>query len=240
MERYERLERIEAKGPRDVVTEVDHLCEGLIMRAVQERYPNDHFYAEEIGEVACRGRGEVRAGLDRRSPGWHGQLRQWHPVLLCLDRACGRGSTGRRSRIRPESRRDVRRCRRRTVAAQRRANSRRRQGAARGPRSDSGRRRARDRAQAARCPQEHSGPPVDGLGGADARLRRLRPLRHLRPERRSVGLGRGRRRAHRRAGGRCCLELDGKPWFDLAYPAKKWSCLAASPRHHATMLAMLG
>jgi myo-inositol-1(or 4)-monophosphatase len=33
--------------------------------------------------------------------------------------------------------------------------------------------------------------------------------------------------------------LDGRPWFDLAYPAKKWSCLAASPRHHASMLAML-
>ena len=33
--------------------------------------------------------------------------------------------------------------------------------------------------------------------------------------------------------------LDGKPWFDLTYAAKKWSCLAASPRHHATMLEML-
>jgi myo-inositol-1(or 4)-monophosphatase len=33
--------------------------------------------------------------------------------------------------------------------------------------------------------------------------------------------------------------LDGGPWFDLACPAKKWSSLAASPRHHATMLAML-
>jgi myo-inositol-1(or 4)-monophosphatase len=33
--------------------------------------------------------------------------------------------------------------------------------------------------------------------------------------------------------------LEGAPWFDLAYPAKKWSCLAASPRHHASMLEML-
>ena len=46
MERYEHLDDIQAKGPRDVVTEVDHLCEGLVMRAVQERYPSDSFYAE--------------------------------------------------------------------------------------------------------------------------------------------------------------------------------------------------
>ncbi len=39
--------------------------------------------------------------------------------------------------------------------------------------------------------------------------------------------------------GATVTSLDGGPWFDLAYPAKKWSCLAASPRHHATILAML-
>jgi fructose-1,6-bisphosphatase/inositol monophosphatase family enzyme len=33
--------------------------------------------------------------------------------------------------------------------------------------------------------------------------------------------------------------LDGKPWFDLAYPAKRWSCLAASPRNHAAVMGML-
>ena len=42
-----------------------------------------------------------------------------------------------------------------------------------------------------------------------------------------------------RAGARV-TSLDGKPWFDLATPAKKWSCLAASPRHHATILELLG
>jgi myo-inositol-1(or 4)-monophosphatase len=41
-----------------------------------------------------------------------------------------------------------------------------------------------------------------------------------------------------RAGARVTT-LDGKPWFDLSYPAKKWSCLAASPRNHAAILAML-
>src|SRR5512136_2176668 len=53
MERYERLEEVLAKGPGDVVTEVDHLCEDLVMRAVQERYPSDAFYSEEIGKVAA-------------------------------------------------------------------------------------------------------------------------------------------------------------------------------------------
>jgi fructose-1,6-bisphosphatase/inositol monophosphatase family enzyme len=33
--------------------------------------------------------------------------------------------------------------------------------------------------------------------------------------------------------------LDGKPWFDLSYPAKRWSCLAASPRNHAAIMEML-
>jgi myo-inositol-1(or 4)-monophosphatase len=38
--------------------------------------------------------------------------------------------------------------------------------------------------------------------------------------------------------GATVTSLEGGPWFDLEYPAKKWSCLAASPRHHATMLAL--
>jgi hypothetical protein len=66
------------------------------MRAVQERYPSDSFYAEEIGEVAARRR-EVGPGLDRRSARRHGQLRQRHPVLLHLDRARGRRPPGRRA-----------------------------------------------------------------------------------------------------------------------------------------------
>jgi myo-inositol-1(or 4)-monophosphatase len=39
--------------------------------------------------------------------------------------------------------------------------------------------------------------------------------------------------------GATVTSLDGSPWFDLARPAKKWSCLAAAPRHHAAMLEML-
>jgi len=39
--------------------------------------------------------------------------------------------------------------------------------------------------------------------------------------------------------GATVTNLEGGPWFDLTYPPKKWSCLAASPRHHAAMLALL-
>ena len=42
------------------MTEVDHLCEALVMEAVRRRYPGDRFYAEEIGEVAAAG--EIASG----------------------------------------------------------------------------------------------------------------------------------------------------------------------------------
>jgi len=48
-ERYERVETIDHKSARDVVTEVDHLSEALIMDAIRERYPADGILAEESG-----------------------------------------------------------------------------------------------------------------------------------------------------------------------------------------------
>jgi myo-inositol-1(or 4)-monophosphatase len=49
VERYERLERIERKGERDVVTEVDTLSEALIIDCLRQAYPNDAVLAEESG-----------------------------------------------------------------------------------------------------------------------------------------------------------------------------------------------
>ncbi len=49
MDRYERLERIRHKSPRDVVTEADHLSEALIHKAVRVRFPGDGFLGEETG-----------------------------------------------------------------------------------------------------------------------------------------------------------------------------------------------
>ena len=50
MERYERVERIDYKSARDVVTEVDHLSEELILEAIRSRFPGDAILAEESGE----------------------------------------------------------------------------------------------------------------------------------------------------------------------------------------------
>ena len=48
--RYERVERIDHKSAKDVVTEVDHLSEALIIAAIRDRFPGDGILAEESGE----------------------------------------------------------------------------------------------------------------------------------------------------------------------------------------------
>jgi myo-inositol-1(or 4)-monophosphatase len=50
MDRYERLERIDYKSARDVVTEADHLSEELVIEAIRARHPGDAILAEESGE----------------------------------------------------------------------------------------------------------------------------------------------------------------------------------------------
>ena len=50
MDRYERLEQIDYKSARDVVTEADHLSEAMIVDAIRERGPGDAILAEETGE----------------------------------------------------------------------------------------------------------------------------------------------------------------------------------------------
>ncbi len=52
LERYERVEVIDHKSARDVVTEVDHLSEALIMGAIRETFPGDGILAEESGAHA--------------------------------------------------------------------------------------------------------------------------------------------------------------------------------------------
>ena len=66
MDRYERLEQIDYKSARDVVTEADHLSEALILDAIRERHPGDAIIAEETGdhhsvagEAPTSGRGRV-------------------------------------------------------------------------------------------------------------------------------------------------------------------------------------
>ncbi len=66
MAHYERLEQIDYKSARDVVTEADHLSEALILDAIRARYPDDAILAEEsgehravAGEAPTSGRGRV-------------------------------------------------------------------------------------------------------------------------------------------------------------------------------------
>jgi myo-inositol-1(or 4)-monophosphatase len=55
IDHYERLERIVHKSEKDVVTEVDHLCEELILAAIREDFPDDAILAEESGAHASHG-----------------------------------------------------------------------------------------------------------------------------------------------------------------------------------------
>ena len=50
MDRYERVEQVDYKSARDIVTEVDHLSEALIIEGIRARFPNDAILAEESGE----------------------------------------------------------------------------------------------------------------------------------------------------------------------------------------------
>lgn len=50
LERFEKVERIDFKSAKDVVTEVDHLSEALIISAIRAAYPTDGIIAEESGE----------------------------------------------------------------------------------------------------------------------------------------------------------------------------------------------
>ena len=59
LERYERVEVVDHKSARDVVTEVDHLSEAMILDAIRARFPGDGILAEESG--AHRARGGERA-----------------------------------------------------------------------------------------------------------------------------------------------------------------------------------
>ena len=239
MERYERLEEIRAKGPRDVVTEVDHLCEGLVMRAVQERYPGDSFYAEEIGEVAAVG--AAKSGRVWIVDPLDGTVNYANGIpFFCVSIALaaeGRPVVG----VVYDPTRDE------TFA-----------GAIDGPSLRNG-----ESIQVGDKELLEDLVVTLAVGGRGTVRKRHEAIKAIRAHR-SMGssaltlsyVACGRFDIYAQGAGLSAWDvaaagliaeragatvttLEGGPWFDLAYPAKKWSCLAASPRHHATMLAML-
>jgi len=52
LDSYERLERIDYKSKRDVVTNADYASERLVIDAIKARYPDDAILAEESGAHA--------------------------------------------------------------------------------------------------------------------------------------------------------------------------------------------
>jgi myo-inositol-1(or 4)-monophosphatase len=239
MERYERLEDIRAKGPRDVVTEVDHLCEGLVMRAVQERYPDDAFYAEEIGEVAAAGQaGSGRVWIVDPLDGTVNYANgiPFFCVSIALvadgtpvagvvhDPARGETFTGTIDGPPLRNGQPIRVGDKElledlvvTLAVGGRGTVRKRRAAMKSIRAHRSMGSSALTLSYVACGRFDVYAQGAGLSAWDVAAAGLIAER----------------------AGATVTNLAGEPWFDLSYPARKWSCLAASPRHHATMLAML-
>lgn len=64
-ERFEKVEQIDYKSAKDVVTEVDHLSEALIIEAIRAAHPTDGIIAEESGEHASGAGDAPTTGLGR-------------------------------------------------------------------------------------------------------------------------------------------------------------------------------
>jgi myo-inositol-1(or 4)-monophosphatase len=65
VERFEKVNRIDYKSAKDVVTEVDHLSEELIISAIRAIYPTDGIIAEESGEHESGAGDAPTAGVGR-------------------------------------------------------------------------------------------------------------------------------------------------------------------------------
>ncbi len=238
MERYERLERIEHKGPRDVVTEVDHLCEGLVMRGVQERYPGDAFYAEEIGEVpavaSSSGRVWIVDPLD-------GTVNYANGIpFFCI--AIGLAEAGRPvvGVVYDPTRDETFTA---TIDGPALRNG---EPIAVGDKEKledlvvtlavGGRGTVRKRRSAIKAIRAHRSMGSSSLTLSYVACGRFDVYAQ------GAGLSAwdvaGPGLIAERAGA-VVTDLKGEPWFDLSRPAKKWSLLAASARHHAAILEML-
>ena len=65
MARYERVEQIDHKSAHDVVTEVDHLSEALILDGIRAAFPGDALLAEETGEHDAAAGESASSGIGR-------------------------------------------------------------------------------------------------------------------------------------------------------------------------------
>jgi myo-inositol-1(or 4)-monophosphatase len=65
MTRYERVEHVDHKSAHDVVTEVDHLSEALILEGIRAAFPGDALLAEETGEHDAAAGESASSGVGR-------------------------------------------------------------------------------------------------------------------------------------------------------------------------------
>ena len=65
LQRFEKVEHIDYKSAKDVVTEVDRLSEELIIGAIRAAYPGDGIIAEESGEHASGAGDAPTVGIGR-------------------------------------------------------------------------------------------------------------------------------------------------------------------------------
>jgi myo-inositol-1(or 4)-monophosphatase len=249
MDHYERLERIDYKSARDVVTEADHLSEELILDAIRALHPVDAILAEESGEhravagdapTSGRGRVWIVDPLDGTVNYANGIPFFCVSIALVVD---GRPSVGV---IHDPTRGE-------TFAA-----------TSDGPALLSDTRGASSHAIVASDKEKVSDFVISmGLNGRSA-VSRGRSVRKAIRISRSMGsaalalayVGNGRFDAFVQQGGLSIWDvaaagliaerggaqvtaMDGGPWFDLAHKSKSVGIVAAPVVHHGTLLALV-
>jgi myo-inositol-1(or 4)-monophosphatase len=235
VDRLGRVGSVRHKSPKDVVTEVDHLSEALILGAIREAFPDDGALAEESGRTGGEnGRVWVVDPLDGTINYANGIPIFCVSIGLVVDGVPSVGVV--RDPVRGE-----------TFAA-----------------TVDGRATLDGRAIRASAKELLSdfvialtidGPRLsERLAAIRDAIRVTRRLGSSALALAYVGCGRFDAFAQTHGlsawdvaaagliaerAGATVTALDGGPWFDLARPAKKWSCLAAAPVHHAAILEML-
>jgi myo-inositol-1(or 4)-monophosphatase len=242
MDHYERLERIDHKSAKDVVTEADHLSEALILDAIRARYPGDALLAEETGEhkavageapTSGRGRAWIVDPLDGTVNYANGIPIFCVSIALVVD---GRPTVGV---IRDPTRSE-------TYAA-----------TAQGPAT------LNERPIAASAKDALIDCVISMVLNGRTATTRTRSVRKLVRITRSMGsaalelvyVANGRFDAFIQQGGLSAWDvaaagliaeragavvtsMDGRSWFDLAHRSKSIGILAAPPAHHATLLGL--
>ncbi len=244
MDHYERLEQIDYKSARDVVTEADHLSEALILDAIRAAHPGDAILAEETGEhravageapTSGRGRVWIVDPLD-------GTVNYANGIpFFCV--SIGLVADGRpigRRRPRPDPRRD----RSRPSRTAPRPSTAGRSG--RPTRTSSPTSSSRWRSTA--------GPRLRGPASVRKAIRISRSMGSAALALAYVGNGRFDAFIQQgglstwdiaaagliaERGGACVTAMDGGPWFEVARPTQTIGTLAAPAAHHDALLALV-